>query len=132
MEVITNGSINTTTNTRTLRKNSSSNKNTNRQRHQLQRQHHQCNNQHRRCIHKCESNLPTTQRRNTLPICKSHNKTKQSQIQTRRHYQYCDNMKKNTNFCDGCCYRITCDGDLEKCCYLQTRTNKCVLESDNQ
>lgn len=22
------------------------------------------------------------------------------------------------DFCDGCCYRVTCDHDLEKCCYL--------------
>ena len=35
---------------------------------------------------------------------------------------------KNKNkeaFCDGCCYRKTCNNDLEKCCYL--RQNKCVI-----
>ena len=28
--------------------------------------------------------------------------------------------------CNGCCYRRTCDHDLEKCCYLVK--NNCVLE----
>ena len=29
-------------------------------------------------------------------------------------------------FCDGCCYRITCNHDLEKCCYLVKQT--CYVE----
>ena len=33
-------------------------------------------------------------------------------------------MKKE-EFCDGCCYRWTCEQDLEKCCYLSN--NKCLL-----
>ena len=36
-------------------------------------------------------------------------------------------MKKE-EFCDGCCYRQTCDHDLEKCCYLVR--NKCALEEE--
>jgi len=28
------------------------------------------------------------------------------------------NLKKNEDFCNGCCYRVTCNHDLEKCCYL--------------
>ncbi len=27
-------------------------------------------------------------------------------------------MLDKEEFCDGCCYRRTCDHDLEKCCYL--------------
>lgn len=34
-------------------------------------------------------------------------------------------MKKE-DFCDGCCYRKTCDHDLEKCCYLVQ--NRCIVE----
>jgi hypothetical protein len=32
-------------------------------------------------------------------------------------------MKKE---CDGCCYRRTCNHDLEKCCYLVR--NHCLIE----
>lgn len=35
-------------------------------------------------------------------------------------------MMKNTDFCSGCCYRRTCDHDLEKCCYLVKK--ECILE----
>lgn len=33
--------------------------------------------------------------------------------------------------CNGCCYRVTCDKDLEKCCYLSK--GRCVVNeySDN-
>ena len=31
-----------------------------------------------------------------------------------------------TDFCDGCCYRKTCDHDLEKCCYLVRQ--RCLIE----
>ena len=41
-------------------------------------------------------------------------------------------MKRQTDFCDGCCYKRTCDGDLRKCCYLITRDNKCVLMEDDR
>lgn len=36
-----------------------------------------------------------------------------------------------TDFCDGCCYRYTCNHDLEKCCYLSN--GKCLVNeySDN-
>lgn len=34
-------------------------------------------------------------------------------------------MKKEDDFCDGCCYRRTCDHDLEKCCYLVRR--ECLI-----
>lgn len=34
---------------------------------------------------------------------------------------------KKTDFCNGCCYRRTCDHDLEKCCYLVR--NHCILDS---
>lgn len=33
-------------------------------------------------------------------------------------------MKKE-EFCDGCCYRRTCNHDLEKCCYLVR--NECAI-----
>ena len=33
-------------------------------------------------------------------------------------------------FCDGCCYRKTCDHDLEKCCYLVRR--ECILNNENK
>ena len=32
-------------------------------------------------------------------------------------------------FCEGCCYRYTCDGDLEKCCYLVG--TKCIIDGEN-
>lgn len=35
-------------------------------------------------------------------------------------------MKKTEDFCDGCCYRRTCDKDLEKCCYLVR--NECLIK----
>lgn len=39
-------------------------------------------------------------------------------------------MKRQTDFCNGCCYRVTCDQDLEKCCYL-VGENKCyVMENE--
>lgn len=34
-------------------------------------------------------------------------------------------MKKE-EFCDGCCYRHTCNHDLEKCCYLVKR--ECLIK----
>ncbi len=34
-------------------------------------------------------------------------------------------MKKE-EFCDGCCYRVTCDHDLEKCCYMVG--NLCIAQ----
>lgn len=37
-------------------------------------------------------------------------------------------MKKSTDFCQGCCYRKTCDHDLEKCCYLVN--NRCILDNN--
>lgn len=38
-------------------------------------------------------------------------------------------MKRQTDFCNGCCYRVTCDQDLEKCCYLVE--DKCyVMENE--
>ena len=39
-------------------------------------------------------------------------------------------MKRETDFCDGCCYRRTCDGDLEVCCYLVKA--KCIVENPNE
>lgn len=38
-------------------------------------------------------------------------------------------MKKTrqTDFCDGCCYRRTCAHDLTKCCYLVAK--KCILDN---
>ncbi len=39
-------------------------------------------------------------------------------------------MNKNTEFCQGCCYRRTCDHDLEKCCYLVK--NECILDINTQ
>lgn len=33
--------------------------------------------------------------------------------------------------CDGCCYRRTCDHDLEKCCYLVTQRGCCINEQMN-
>ena len=37
-------------------------------------------------------------------------------------------MKKRENDVHkGCCYRESCDKDLEKCCYLHKKTNKCVI-----
>ena len=33
--------------------------------------------------------------------------------------------KEIPNECDGCCYRITCDNDLEKCCYLSN--DRCIV-----
>jgi len=38
-------------------------------------------------------------------------------------------MKKEEKFCDGCCYRRTCEKDLEKCCYLVQ--NQCIIEAKN-
>lgn len=38
-------------------------------------------------------------------------------------------MKKE-DFCDGCCYRHTCDGNLEVCCYLVKA--KCIVENPNE
>ena len=32
---------------------------------------------------------------------------------------------KTEDFCDGCCYRETCNHDLEKCCYLVG--NRCIV-----
>ena len=29
------------------------------------------------------------------------------------------------DFCDGCCYRRTCDGDLTVCCYMVK--NRCIV-----
>lgn len=34
--------------------------------------------------------------------------------------------KSEPTFCNGCCYRHTCNHDLEKCCYLVQ--NNCILE----
>ena len=37
-------------------------------------------------------------------------------------------MKQENNYpkeCDGCCQRITCDHNLEKCCYLSN--NRCLI-----
>lgn len=39
-------------------------------------------------------------------------------------------MKKD-DFCDGCCYRRTCEHELKKCCYLQTKTRKCIIMEDD-
>lgn len=36
--------------------------------------------------------------------------------------------KIKENECDGCCYRRTCDHDLEKCCYL-VRKN-CIIKNE--
>ena len=37
-------------------------------------------------------------------------------------------MKKaDKEFCQGCCYRQTCDKDLEKCCYLVN--GKCYIDN---
>lgn len=33
-------------------------------------------------------------------------------------------------FCDGCCYRRSCDGDLFKCCYLKSSDGECLLRKD--
>lgn len=35
-------------------------------------------------------------------------------------------MKKNKKFCDGCCYRVHCDHEIEKCCYLIGR--RCIIK----
>ncbi|WP_296882088.1 hypothetical protein [uncultured Methanobrevibacter sp.] len=32
--------------------------------------------------------------------------------------------------CSGCCYRRTCDHDLEKCCYLVQ--NRCIIDNDSK
>ena len=34
---------------------------------------------------------------------------------------------ENEDFCDGCCYCITCDHDIEKCCYLVQ--NECLVKN---
>lgn len=31
------------------------------------------------------------------------------------------------DFCDGCCYRRNCNHDLEKCCYLESKTGECIV-----
>ena len=36
-----------------------------------------------------------------------------------------DPPKSYPDFCDGCCYRVTCTHDLEKCCYLSR--GKCLV-----
>ena len=41
-------------------------------------------------------------------------------------------MKRQTDFCNGCCYRRTCEHELEKCCYLITRNDKCMLMEDEK
>ena len=76
--------------------------------------------------------MPTKLQQHNLPIHQPHNQTKPKQTPHHGNRNTSDNMKKQTDFCDGCCYRITCDHDLEKCCYLIIDENKCVLESDNQ
>lgn len=37
-------------------------------------------------------------------------------------------MKSTPKDCQGCCYRKTCDHDLEKCCYLVK--NKCIIKGE--
>lgn len=36
-------------------------------------------------------------------------------------------MEKDINVHESCCYRENCDKDLEKCCYLQRKENKCII-----
>lgn len=36
-----------------------------------------------------------------------------------------DPPKEYPDFCDGCCYRINCNHDLEKCCYMVSK--KCLI-----
>ena len=37
-------------------------------------------------------------------------------------------MKKiDETFCDGCCYRRTCNHEVEKCCYLVRR--ECIINN---
>ena len=33
---------------------------------------------------------------------------------------------RETDFCDGCCYRHNCNKDLEKCCYLVNQ--RCIVD----
>lgn len=35
--------------------------------------------------------------------------------------------KKVEDFCDGCCYRRTCEHDLKKCCYMVHGT--CIVNN---
>ena len=49
-----------------------------------------------------------------------------------RHYhskKYEVIIMDEKEFCDGCCYRRTCDHDLEKCCYLIGQ-NRCILDGE--
>ena len=36
------------------------------------------------------------------------------------------NKQEYESFCGGCCYRRTCEHDLEKCCYLVKE--ECILK----
>ena len=36
-------------------------------------------------------------------------------------------MMKKENIHDGCCYRENCNKDIEKCCFLKTKENNCII-----
>lgn len=38
-------------------------------------------------------------------------------------------MNEYPKQCDGCCYRVTCNHDLEKCCYLIK--NECLIGEEH-
>lgn len=36
-------------------------------------------------------------------------------------------MKEKEEVHDGCCYRKTCNHDVEKCCYLKSKEKDCMI-----